>query len=181
MILTDTQIIKWASDGGITPFNINHVNPASIDICLGDTWIDVQYPEFGEFPVGKLYKPSAVHDIMYSVLASFSLWKQHRPSAVLAVTKEYISIPDDMAAEIKLKTTPTRKGLGHPVADWIDPGFYGKLTLMLNAVNDIELQPRQRICQLVLHKLSEPVSKSYRVTGHYNGKLSPTRAWDEER
>lgn len=181
-ILTDMQITMWALDGGISPFVYDHINPASIDICLGKEWLDVEYIEDGYMLPGKLWKPSSSYDFRYRVMRALfpkRMIRNHRPSAVLAVSLEWIRIPNDMAAEVKLKTTPTRKGLGHPVADWVDPGFEGKLTLMLNAVRDIQLEPGQRICQLVLHKLSESVQVPYTAKGHYAGYQYPTPAYDE--
>lgn len=184
MILTDRQIKIWAENGNIVPYFRQHVNPASIDICVGDSWIDVEYPADGSQIPGTLYKPNWMYGAFYNafrkIFPVIGAAIIHRPSAVLAVTLEWIRIPDDMAASVKLKTTPTRKGLGHPVADWIDPGFQGRLTLMLNAIHDINLKKGQRIAQLVLYKLSESVEISYQSTGHYNFRDGPMVAWDEE-
>src|SRR3990167_2774821 len=168
MYLTDSEIYEWAEEGGIIPFRPEHINPASIDLCLGSEWRDIEYPN-------TLNTPDKDGNICI-FKASDRNSHIHLPSAILAITEEWINIPDNMVGQIKLKSTPTRMGLGHPIADWIDPGYEGKLTLMLNAVKDIRLPVGIRIVQLVLCKLGKSVSKSYLVTGHYQGQTVPMPA-----
>jgi deoxycytidine triphosphate deaminase len=110
----------------------------------------------------------------------FRLPKERMPTALLAITHERIIMPASLAGEIKLKTTPTRKGLGHPIADWVDPGYEGHLTLMLHAVKEIKLFHGQEICQLVLWPVDGNVVKPYGKTGHYMNQVHPTLAWDKE-
>ena len=175
-ILTDKDIISWAIRGGIRPFWLSHVNAASIDLCTGNQWLDLETNKITKSEIFIIY-PRTLQTDIYNMLADHFHF-QRKCVALLATTHEYITLPDDMAAEVKLKTTPSRKGLGHPIADWVDPGFYGELTLMLHAIRPIILKYGQPICQLVLHKLDKSVAVSYKERGHYAGQVGPTRAWD---
>lgn len=181
MPLTDREIIDWARNGGVQPFFADAINPASIDLHLGYYWYDFQYPDnlraFYRNRYMYLY-PNVLSTQLYNLLHTKA---SKRPTIILAMTEERISIPDNMAASVKLKTTPTRKGLGQIIGDWVDPGFTGNLTLMLYAHKKIELKWRQPICQLILYQLEHDVDTSYKVVGHYDNKSKPTFAWDEWR
>lgn len=175
MILVDYQIREWAENGGIEPFHPDMINPASIDLRMGTSWRDIHRSEELHL-IGPRYSDSAC-----LTLYRPTWWNRllRRPSAVLISTLELISIPPDMAAMVKLKTTPTRKGLGHPIADWVDPGFVGQLTMMLYVHKDFHLQVGDRIAQLVLFTLSRMPKKHYGEVGHYYRQRGATRAWDE--
>jgi deoxycytidine triphosphate deaminase len=187
MPLTDKQIIAWVSEtNDIMPFEMDNVNPASYDLCVGRSWLDYEVQDqertlFKGDTVTIYPRTLAVeiHNFFCSIIPYGWMWR--KPTAILLTTLETIHIPEDMAAEIKLKTTPTRKGLGHPLADWVDPGYFGKPTLFLHALKTVKLEFGQRICQLVLYKLEERVEKSYAKTGHYHAKFEPMRAWDESQ
>ena len=171
-IMTDSELIEWASYGGIIPFNSNNINPASVDLTLSSEWRDAEYPArlfYSEHI--NLHPPSLT--VYLKNLFGKKLWYTY----VLACTVEYITLPDDMAASIRLKTTPTREGLAHPIADWIDPGFNGQLTLMLHANMPITVYCGDPIVQMVVYKLSKSVDKSYKETGHYYDQKGPTPSW----
>lgn len=173
MELRDFEIRKWAEAGNLYPYNPLHVNPASIDLTLSHTWIDLYKPDvLNQSEVISIYAPSLrtfIHNFLFP-------WDRH-PTAILASTEEWMRIHPNMAAQIKLKTTPTREGLGHPIADWIDPGYYGKLTMMLTANKDIHMPVGMRICQLILKELAGPVETPYDRVGHYVGQYKPTLSW----
>ncbi len=175
MPFTDKQIIKWAKDGGIDPFIPRAVNPASIDLHLGRHFYNFYSKE------RKLHELSRT--TLWPNTISTQLWNLFMPKKklviMLAMTLEHIYIPNNVAASVKLKTTPTRKGLGQIIGDWVDPGFNGKLTLMLHAHSPVDLRYAQPVCQLVLYELGEAVALPYSKTGHYNGITFPTFAYDE--
>jgi len=133
----------------------------------------------------KVYTPSSVYEFLYTRWRRLHLQlglkpPPHRPSAILASTSEVISMDAIHAGEIKLKTTPTRKGLGYLAADWVDPGFTGQLTLTIYVQQDMELYEGQRVCQLVVYRLEYPAVNPYWVSGHYQYQHGPTLAWDTE-
>ena len=49
MIWNDERIAQWASNGGVTPFDAACVNPASLDLRLGDE-IRHPHPIWGTMP-----------------------------------------------------------------------------------------------------------------------------------
>lgn len=168
MILVDWEIIELGKSGVITPFYEDQVNPGSLDLRIGEDWIDMLLDVAFKgnvmlVPSGMEMKDDIPHDV-------------YPTTAVLGTTLETLRLPDNIAAEVKLKTTPTRLGLGHPIADWVDPGFHGQLTLMLHAFKPIILMPGQRIVQLVFHRLHTP-DNPYHKVGHYVNQKGPTRAW----
>jgi dCTP deaminase len=185
MILVDWQISKHIQSW-ITPYNPEQINPASYDICVGDTWRDIEYPKYlHKIPQNglKIHKNSifidlinVYYDQMFKIFNNIKYLNCRKPTAVLVTTKEWLNFPDNIAAEIKLKTTPTREGLGHPIADWIDPGFRGELTMMLYANKTLILKPGRRICQLVLHEVQTP-HLPYGMVGHYQGQSGATPSW----
>ena len=181
MVLVDWQIKELAKTA-IYPFNEIYINPASMDICVGNKWIDVECPNIirktKEVTIYKNTMGIQIHnffsDLFYKIFNEVLFWR--KPTAILLTTEERLTFPNNIAAEIKLKSTPTREGLGHPIADWIDPGFEGELTLMLYANKNVTIHRGQRICQLVFHKTHTP-DKPYGVTGHYQNQRGPTQSW----
>jgi dCTP deaminase len=177
MVLPDFKLRIWAKNGGITPFDESLINPASIDLRLGRLWLDIERPDVViEADSIILYPKSASVDC-YNKLAS-ALNLPRKPTAILATTYERVRIPPTHTGSIKLKTTPSRKGLGHPIADWVDPGFEGELTLMLHAHKPIELHYKMRAVQIVIFYMGASAKRPYAITGHYQGQTGPTVAWD---
>lgn len=155
MILPDFKLKKWGLQGGLDPCILSHFNPASVDLTLGKSYIDLaNEKEYTFSEIGKLLlKPG---------------------QAVLATTAEYIKLPPDLAASVYLKSSLARQGLDHALAGWVDPGFQGQLTLELHSHRPIELAPGQRIVQLVLYSMQAEPETAYR--GRYQGQRGPTIA-----
>jgi dCTP deaminase len=152
MILPDCKICQWAKDGGLEPFIAEYVNPASVDLTLGQSYIDLATGE----------------EIEYSAL------RLEPGSAILATTAEYIKLPAAYAAAVYLKSSMARRGLDHALAGWVDPGFEGNLTLELHSHRPIELFVGMRIVQLVLYQMQSEPAVSY--NGRYQGQTGPTMA-----
>lgn len=155
MILPDFLISDWGRKGGIKPFDPTNVNPASVDLTLGKSYIDLANgKEYTFSEIGKLFlKPG---------------------QAVLATTAEYIKLPPNLAASVYLKSSLARQGLDHALAGWVDPGFEGQLTLELHSHRPVELAPGQRIVQLVLYSMQAEPQVAY--NGRYQGQQGPTIA-----
>lgn len=90
----------------------------------------------------------------------------------LAATQEIFNLPENIAAEVKLRSSWARRGLNHLLAGWCDPGWYGSaLTLEFHNVRpfSITLQKDDSPVQMVFFSLSTPAGKySYRNKGRYN-------------
>lgn len=82
------------------------------------------------------------------------LWL-HPRHFVLAVTLEFLGLPDDMGAYLVGRSSWGRLGLVVATAVYVHPGFRGCLTLELVNEGDspICLTPGSRVAQLAVHRL----------------------------
>ena len=164
MILVDYQIQSLAEAGMITPFDPALVNPASLDVRLGDTLL-IESAESPEL------KPYPLHQ--HSEAEPYRL----RPGQfVLGQTVETFSIPGDIAAQFLLKSSRAREGIEHLLAGYCDPGWHGSvLTLELHNSRQlfpVFLWPGMKIGQIVFHRLDSTPRRDYAITGRYNGDTS---------
>lgn len=98
---------------------------------------------------------------------------------ILATTKEYIYMPENVAAFVQGRSSIGRIGLTVQNAGFIDPGFHGCITLEL--VNEspsvIYLVPNYPVAQLVFFDCTR-VEHPYR--GKYSGQTDATESRMEE-
>lgn len=82
----------------------------------------------------------------------------HPGELVLASTLEYMVIPADLSATVITRSSYGRLGLITATAIFIHPWFRGCLTLELVNLGQVplELQPGERIAQLVLQRVDPP-------------------------
>lgn len=83
---------------------------------------------------------------------------------MLASTVERVRIPHDLVGVVNGRSSLGRIGLlVHVTAGYVDPGFYGNITLELANVgnNPIRIRAGRRVAQLVVHQLSEPCAVPY--------------------
>ena len=160
MILSDWQITARCNGGMVSPFDPALVNPASLDVRLGDTLLieSAESPKLVPYPL-------AGHTEQNPYLL--------RPGQfVLACTVETFHLPDDIAAQFMLKSSRAREGIEHLMAGYADPGFNGVMTLELHnsrQLHPVALWPGMKIGQMVFHQMAATPQRSYAVTGRYNG------------
>jgi dCTP deaminase len=144
----------------IVPFDASLLNPASLDVLLGENLMieTMHQEELLRFDIS-----DRTEDSPYKLLPGHFC---------LAETRELFNIPDDISAQFVLKSSRARSGIDHLLAGWIDPGFHGsRLTLELKNVrrhHSLPLWPGMKIGQLVFHSMSNVPVHSYAVTGNYN-------------
>jgi dCTP deaminase len=140
------------------------INPASLDVRLGDTLLieSAQSPELVPYPLHR-----------HSQEDPYEL----RPGQFcLADTMEVFYLPDDVAAEFRLKSSRAREGLDQALAVWADPGWHGSV-LTMELRNNRQLWPQllwpgMKIGQMIFHLMAERPVASYAQTGRYNGDLA---------
>jgi len=160
MILCDHEICTLAKRGLVTPFESDFINPASLDVRLGNTVM-----------VEAVDAPALVRVSIegYSQENPFLL----QPHAfVLAETLEEFELKDCIAGQLALKSSRAREGIEHLLAGYIDPGYKGRLTLELQnarSLHPVSLWPGMRIAQIVFHRMSMLPGSDYSVTGRYYG------------
>jgi dCTP deaminase len=169
MPLADWQIENLCLAGMVEPFDPDLINPASIDVRLGDNL---------------MIESAATSDLVPYPLSRHS---QDNPYQMvpgqfaLAQTDATLDIPPSLAAQFMLKSSRAREGLQHLLAGWIDPGFNGSvLTLELKNVRQLHavpLWPGLLIGQLVFQRMDALPRRSYAETGRYNGDttVQPSR------
>ena len=158
-VLCDWEIRTLCNGGGaVSPFSMEFINPASIDVRLGKNLM-----------VERPHEP----DLR---LIDISEYTEENPyllkagAFVLAETLEKFRIPDRISAQFVLKSSRAREGYQHLLAGWIDPGYRGRLTLEIKNIrkyHELPLYQGMRIGQIVFHHMSQVPVKSYAETGHY--------------
>lgn len=143
----------------IQPFDPFYLNPASLDVRLGDTLLlEGMGDEFVEVSIEETTK-----DEPYLLMPN---------QFALAHTIEKFYMPANITGTFALKSSLARAGFEHLLAGWIDPGFWDSvLTLELKNAKQytpIPLWKGMRIGQVIFERMSAPPVKSYRDTGRYN-------------
>lgn len=150
---------------------ISQVNPASLDLTIGMSYRkakkndnDIQYG-FRHAAEAEKYG-SDQYWLKGSMKKGFVLLQPG--DVILAVTREFIRMPENMCGQIFTKSTMGRMFINHMMAGYVDPGFTGRLTLEL--VNDgphwIRIPYGARVVQLILSKLDQ---KAVAYEGRYQG------------
>jgi dCTP deaminase len=158
-VLCDWEIRTLCNSGNaVSPFQMEYINPASIDVRLGKNLM-IETPHEADLELIDISE--------YSKENPFLL---HPGEFVLAETFETFRIPERLSAQFVLKSSRAREGYQHLLAGWIDPGYRGRLTLEIKNIrryHAIPLYSEMRIGQLVFHEMSQVPVKSYAETGHY--------------
>lgn len=179
-LLNDGWIAKFGKEGGIEPFNTEHVNPASYDISVGSKVV--------------LYKPSSMiqhsfnnvtPNIVMGLKKEEHNLEQYSHPVLLKSgerafihTREIIKTPVDVAVQVQLKSSLIRSMIVSQMG-LIDPGYEGAITLYLinMGTEDYELKFGRRVAQFIFEPLNEPAVVPYgdpRRKSHYQGSVGIT-------
>ena len=158
-VLCDWEIRTLCNGGGaVSPFSMEFINPASIDVRLGKNLM-----------IERPHEP----DLRLIDISEYTEENPYLLKAgefVLAETLEKFRIPDRISAQFVLKSSRAREGYQHLLAGWIDPGYRGRLTLEIKNIrkyHELPLYQGMRIGQIVFHHMSQVPVKSYAETRHY--------------
>ncbi|MCK4275398.1 MAG: dCTP deaminase [Phycisphaerae bacterium] len=146
MLMNDSQI-KVAIESaeiGIDPFSPENLQGASYDLAIG----------------GEALVTSKDEKILLGPKSSAMLHLNPGDFA-LVLTKEYITMPLDVAGVIGMRSALARKGLILLAGMQIDPGFEGHLRFGLYNASPrrITLDYDDGLCMVEFHKLSSPVDR----------------------
>ncbi len=167
MILSDRALRERLDQGilQIEPLEDMQIQPASIDLRLGTHYLKVA--EQRSVALDLVHKPEYEEIITDEVVIP--------PHAfLLATTREFVKLPDDLTAFVEGRSSIGRLGLFIQNSGWVDPGFEGEITIELFNANSlpIKLKAGVRICQLVFAQLDQKASNPYR--GKYQGQRKAT-------
>lgn len=135
----------------VNPFNIEDLQPCSIDLHLGDELKTIH---------GK------------SIDLSQGSYKLKPNEFILGSTMEYVNVPFDLMARVEGKSSIARLGVMiHITAGYIDAGFHGNVTLEIYNCSDkpFELFHGDSICQIAFETLTTPVETPY--NGKYQNSV----------
>lgn len=167
MILSDRTIRQMLEQGllEIDPFDDAQIQPASVDIRLGNTYSIVEDTPSGVIQLSSEIRYKSIQADTYLLMPG---------QFVLATTMEYFKLPDNITAFVEGRSSIGRLGLFIQNAGWVDPGFQGEITLELFNANRcaIELCAGRRVGQLVFAQLDDHAANPYR--GKYQGQRGAT-------
>lgn len=167
MILSDKTLMKMLDEHTlvVNPIEIEQIQPASIDIRIGNTYGIVEDSPSGIINLDDEITYKRIVADKYILLPG---------QFVLATTMEFVELPDNLTAFVEGRSSLGRLGLFIQNAGWVDPGFKGEITLELFNANRcaIELNSGRRIGQLVFAQLDDNALNPYR--GKYQGQRGAT-------
>lgn len=167
MILSDKTIFKMLKNNSliINPLKEDQVQPASVDVRLGNTFSVVDDTDSRIITLDGKIKYKTITTDKYLILPG---------QFVLATTMEYFELPDNLTAFVEGRSSLGRMGLFIQNAGWVDPGFKGEITLELFNANRcaIELQCGRRVGQLVFAQMDGTALNPY--NGKYQGQKGAT-------
>lgn len=149
----------------ISPLNKEQVQPASVDVRLGNTFSVVDDIDSRIITLDKKIKYKTIISDSYLILPG---------QFVLATTMEYFELPNNLTAFVEGRSSLGRMGLFIQNAGWVDPGFKGEITLELFNANRcaIKLQSGRRVGQLVFAQMDDTAWNPY--NGKYQGQKGAT-------
>lgn len=167
MILQDTLLRAVALAGAIDPYDESMLQPASIDLRLGS-----------EFRVEAKHRHRFVdlrevpRDLTERVTVGDEGFVLHPDQFALGVTRERITVPENMVGLMVGKSSLARLGLQVESAGFFDPGFTGRGTMEFKnlASVPIVLVPGLPICQFSFQQLVDHAERPY--AGRYQGATS---------
>ena len=167
MILSDKTITGMLAEKSlvITPLTEEQIQPASVDIRLGNSFSVVDDTPSGIITLGSQIKYKTITADTYLILPG---------QFVLATTMEYFELPNNLTAFVEGRSSLGRMGLFIQNAGWVDPGFKGEITLELFNANRcaIELKAGRRVGQLVFAEMDDFALNPY--NGKYQGQTGAT-------
>lgn len=173
----------------VDPFDPSLINPASLDIRIGETAKLRNQESFSAKLIRKIknlwtcivhirsaFVPGYWMTAKYKEV-DLSRYSHENPywmqpgDRLLVASLETINLPNFLTAQFKLKSSRGREWYGHQLAGFCDPGWHGsKLTMELtnDDLEDLPIYPGLKIGQLVFSLTLGIPEKDYSVTGRYN-------------
>jgi dCTP deaminase len=180
MTYSDHDIMRAMGSGQIRidPFTTDDLQPASIDMHLGDTFKIIR-PN-SERKTRPVIDPRV--PIQYEEVGPCEEFVLFPNDFVLAPTVERITINNCVVGRMEGKSSLGRMGLIiHSTAGLFDPGFDGQATLELSNLTEwpLVLYPGMAICQFSVAMLMTPSRRAYgdkALGSKYQGQEGPTES-----
>lgn len=180
MILSDRDMKARLEQGDLQVEPLDdpelQIQPASIDLRLGDTFVVYQLPHV---PCIDSRDPDSVTRYTEKiVIEPGEPFVLHPGEFALGSTLERVRIPPDLVARVEGRSSIGRLAVVvHATAGFIDPGFDGEITLELSNLGRcaVKLYPGMRISQIVFHTMTSPAERPYGPArgSKYQGQTGP--------
>jgi dCTP deaminase len=179
VVLSGEQIKEYIKLGKIIiePFDEKLIGPSQVDLRLGSKFrvfksidlVDPVYPE----TIKKNTKLVDTRGRPFTLAPG---------QLVLGITREKISIPNDLVASIEGRSSIARMGVFiHISSGHVNPGSGSSkpipVTLEILNMNPspVKLYPGMRVCQLLFYTMDRDVKLGYdALGGKYAGKTEPS-------
>ena len=193
MILTDSRIMSRLEElvdveksSGVTYADLEkQVNPNTIDLTIDATF----------------KRPNAIkHSVVYGFscpeereIYNLTYWKDcdadngyivMKPGdIILANSREYLTMPNDVCGQLFTKSTMGRMFINHMMAGVIDAGFHGKVTYELHnaGVHTIRIPVGARVVQMMCFGLEvaplRPYGSAERNSRYQNAETVECAKW----
>ena len=180
MILSDRDIKKALISGLIKikpkPDLKTQLGSCMLDLRLGDVYRVFNHSKTPYLdPRNSKTLDDVTTEIRIKRGEAFTL---HPGEFILAVTMEYVEMPDDLTGRLEGRSSIGRLGVViHSTAANIECGFRGNITLELANMGRIPvmLYPGMRICSLSFEQLTTPADIPYykKKSAKYVGQKAP--------
>lgn len=180
MILSDRDIKKALASGKIIikpkPDLAVQLGSCMLDLRLGNVYRVFNH---SRTPYLDPQNPKTLADVTTEIkIPDGEPFTLHPGEFILAVTKEYIEMPDDLTGRLEGRSSIGRLGVViHSTAANIECGFRGNITLELANMGRIPvmLYPGMRICSLSFEELTSPAEVPYykKKSAKYVGQKAP--------
>ena len=158
---------RLSFDPPITP---DQVSPSAIDLRLSNQFRVFKPPKDSVTTILDLTKIHNVEKIIGDYADEVTIQENHpfilkSKSFVLAYTREYIKLPNYLAARVEGRSSLARVGISiHQTAPTVHATFEGQLRLEIlnNGTLDCALTPGMKFCQLVVERLGSPAVTTLR-------------------
>ena len=168
MAVLTRDAIQAELDSGrlrIDPFEPDQVGPASIDLTLGD---DIRVIESDGVPIA-IAEDSDYRDHTRPLVMN-GPFRLEPGVTVHGITREHITLPDDLCGFLEGRSRYARLGLMiHVTSAFVQPGVSNRQVLEMSNVSGhtLEIHAGVRLCQLVLMRTEG--------RARYRGRF-----WDQE-
>lgn len=180
MLLSDHDIKAALKSGRIKitpkPNLAEQLGSCGLDLRLGNVYRVFNH---STTPYLDPKKPETLHEITTEIkIKKGEAFTLHPGEFILAMTHEYVEMPDDLAGRLEGRSSIGRMGVVvHSTAANIDAGFRGHITLELANMGRIPvmLYPGMRICAISFEELTSTAQTPYykKKSAKYSGQTAP--------
>lgn len=171
MILSDRDIMQEVANGSlrfIPPIDNTRISPSSLDLRLSNQFTVLRPQPPGVEVIVDLPRTPNLEEVIQSYADVINVpdgdYLVLRPGDfVLAYTRELVEVPNYLAARVEGRSSYARLGISvHQTAPTIHATFRGQIRLEISHSGRLacRLYPGERICQMVIERLSSPAESS---------------------